>query len=187
MKFKHLLLLCLTLLAEVPALPQGKVTRPGSSTTRTPLKQKKPTTKPTSKPVNKPKNRNASFTDQLVVTSLNVGNTNWNGDVLTPYGGTLYASSLRMVQGKLEYTGLNEQVRKKIYVRVIDPDGNIEKMDNSPAGYTFVCEMPFYTGSNWVTTNSWGSADPGHFRRGNYVMEWWIDGKCIASKSFYVY
>lgn len=184
MKLRYIFLICMAMLVASPALPQGKITRSSATkTTKTPAKQKKPATKP----ANKQKPQNASFTDQLNVTSFKVGNTNWNGDVLTQHGGTLYASTLRLVQGKMEYNGLKEKVRKWIYVRVIDPNGNIERMDNSPAGFTFKCEMDFNPGSNWITTNSWGMGEPGHFRQGNYVLEWWIDGKCVASKSFYVY
>lgn len=182
MKLLKILSFLIALVVATPAMSQGIVTRQKNTPSKVTTKKTKTTKAKTPRST---KQTNPT-PDDFTITEIKFANADVNGNILSDYGKPLYANTLCYVLPKYVYHGVSAKNRKTLFIRIINPSGNIERAGFSPTGYTFKMEMDFYPGNNWFTTASWGTNTPGYFKSGTYTWELWIDGKCVNSTNFYV-
>lgn len=70
---------------------------------------------------------------------------------------------------------------EKLYIKIIDPNGNVSSGASSPQGYTTTADI----NSSW---GGWGSTSAGTvYKAGTYHIEFWYHGVCVGLKSVYIY
>ena len=70
---------------------------------------------------------------------------------------------------------------EKLYIKIIDPNGNVSSGSSSPQGYTTVVDI----NSSWT---GWGSASAGTaYKAGTYHIEFWYQGVCVGLKTLSIY
>lgn len=184
-----LILLTLAIAGVQGADAQKTITRrqnlPSQTTPASTSGGKKPVKKPT-KPTTTPVKTNAM--DYVTITRLQVGNTNYDGDVLTSYGGTLYADELKYATPKLTYTCSRSVSNVTLYTKIYRPDGTMMTGSSSPSGYTTSDEADFEKGnSQTLVLPGWGNNDGGSYQKGLYRWELWYKSKRLISSTFQVY
>lgn len=97
------------------------------------------------------------------------------------YEGTIYSGNTTYINPGMEAYNLSDQT-KTIGVKFFGPFG-LSTGDNSRDGFSYTDEIgPGHRG--WKELLGWGSATKGQWKPGSYRYEFWVDGKCIAQKSF---
>ena len=102
--------------------------------------------------------------------------------MIDAYGSTLYASSVQWLSWRINYEGLTTTVTKNCYVKIFDPDGQLETGSSSPSGYTFSSERTLSPGSGSFTFG-WGNKNATAYKPGTYRWELWYDGSKQYSAS----
>ena len=65
---------------------------------------------------------------------------------------------------------------EKLYIKIIDPNGNVSSGSSSPQGYTTVVDI----NSSWT---GWGNSTAGAvYKEGTYVIEFWYQNACVGRK-----
>ena len=129
---KTIFILLAVLVMGVPSADAQKtITRKPTSTTSgggtTGGGGKKPVKKPTT---TTPTKTNAM--DYVTITRLQIGNTNYDGDILTSYGGTLYADEMKYATPKLTYNCTKAASNVTLYTKIYRPDGTMMTGSSSP-------------------------------------------------------
>lgn len=178
-----LVLLTATIVGVQSAEAQKTITRRQDVSTSTSTSGgKKPAKKPTT---TTPAKTNAM--DYVTITRLQIGNTNYDGDILTSYGGTLYADEMRYATPKLTYNCTRAASNITLYTKIYRPDGTMMIGSSSPSGYTTSDDADFEKGtSNTLELPGWGSKDGGSYHKGTYRWELWYKNKKLISTSFYI-
>lgn len=126
--------------------------------------------------------------DYITITKLQIGNTDYEGEVLTSYGGTLYADELLYATPKLTYNCTRAASDITLYTKIWRPDGTMMTGSSSPSGYTTLDDADFTTGTNnTLTLPGWGNKNGGSYSKGIYRWELWYKNKRLISASFQVY
>ena len=113
-----------------------------------------------------------------------------NGNVIDDYGERLSADRIKYIMPRITYDGLGTETKSvTIKVKIINPDGSLNRGSSSPDGYTFLDEdKEISPGSgNLLFLSGWGNEDGGVYRAGTYRYEVWYEGKKLFSKEFKVY
>lgn len=134
--------------------------------------------------------RYSCISDQIpiLITNMELGNINSNGDVVTSYGSTIYSNNTMYLQLRITYTGINTGKDIRLYIKLYTPDGTLSTCSSSPYGYSFSSDLNVISGEKNITTlTSWGSATPGQWGSGSYRFEIWYDNVCLKAKSFTIY
>jgi len=138
--------------------------------------------------VKPPKKKPVNPMDYITITQLKVGNSNYDGDMLTSYGGTLYSNEMRYATPKITYNCTRAASDVTLYTKIYKPDGSLMTGSSSPSGYTTSDDADFVTGtSNTLELPGWGNNDHSNYPKGTYRWELWYKSKRIFSASFYVY
>ena len=129
-----------------------------------------------------------NYTSQIpiVITDIQIGNTDYNGNIQTNYGSTIYSSSTMYLKPKIKYYGMTAGT-KTIKVKMYKPDGTLSTGTNSPSGFSYKDELYFYTGHNEKIITGWGGTDKGHWKAGKYRFEFWYNNTCLGQKTFTIY
>ena len=182
-----LMLLTAVVIGAQSADAQKTITRKPTSTTTTGGTStsgggKKPVKKPTT---TTPTKTNAM--DYVTITGLKIGNTNYDGDILTSYGGTLYVDEMKYATPKLTYNCTKAANNVTLYTKIYRPNGTMMTGSSSPSGYTTSDDADFEKGTAMtLTLPGWGNNDGGSYVKGTYRWELWYKGKKLFSTSFYV-
>lgn len=65
---------------------------------------------------------------------------------------------------------------EKLYIKIIDPNGNVSSGSSSPQGYTTTVDI----NSSWI---GWGRSTAGAtYKAGTYVIEFWYLNACVGRK-----
>lgn len=134
--------------------------------------------------------RYSCISDQIpiLITNMELGNINSNGDVETSYGSTIYSSNTMHLQLRITYTGINTSKDIRLYIKLYTSDGTLSTCSSSPYGYSFSSDLYVASGEkNMTTLASWGSDTPGYWTSGSYRFEIWYDNICLKAKSFTIY
>ncbi|MDR0451103.1 MAG: hypothetical protein LBH26_07535 [Treponema sp.] len=120
----------------------------------------------------------------ISVTSISVGNTDYNRRWITRAGGRLNASEIRYLTPVISY---NSQISREVtlYVKIINPDGTVRRnSENSPQGYSYSTEGNVVIGNNrtWELSG-WGNSDQSTYSRGNHRVEVWYQGIRLGTAS----
>jgi|GEM_PF-4693579 len=117
------------------------------------------------------------------VSNIQFGNTDYDGNLLSDYGSTLYASDIRYLKPRIYYDGLcNTQQTVTFFYKIYKPNGELESSASSPAGYTSSFQRTVYPGKNqMMIASGWGNNNGGSYTTGTYRYELWHDGNLVYS------
>lgn len=122
----------------------------------------------------------------FVITSIEIGNTDYDGNVINNYGSKIYGYQTKYLKPKL-YVSVNTSGTYIIYHKLYKPDGTLSTGTNSPSGYSSSREVSLYSTTSYVYMYGWGSNTAGHWSAGQYRWEFWYSGEKIGEKSFTIY
>ena len=123
----------------------------------------------------------------LLITDLNMGVVNYNGDIIVEYGNTIYSSNTMYLSPKITYYGIRSEsivLKTKLFL----PNGSLSyNSEVSPSGFT--CKTDVYTseGKNDRSLTGWGANTKGNWGSGDYRIEIWYNSTCLYSKTFKIY
>jgi hypothetical protein len=101
-------------------------------------------------------------------------------------GELLKKSKIYYLCPRITYIG-NSFGKIKLYVKIIDPNGNLERnSSSSPKGFTYDCEVNYKSGKNYKRITGWGHSTDTIYISGWYQIEIWYDDICIGYKKFYI-
>ncbi|MDR1593790.1 MAG: serine/threonine protein kinase [Prevotellaceae bacterium] len=124
----------------------------------------------------------------VIISDIKVGVLNKDGNVIVSPGKTIYSSQARYVFPSITGVSLLVSSSKKIYCKLYDAYGRLERGDGSPNGYTWSSDL-FCSYGNFqdIKIGGWGNDTPGHYPSGQYRYELWYDDRCIGVKEFQIY
>lgn len=123
----------------------------------------------------------------IMIEKIEIGNTDYNGNIETDYGNAIYSSQTLYLSPKIYYTGLiSGSVNLK--VKWFKPDGTLSTGISSPTGFSQSNDYYFYSGSgNDKVLKGWGGTIKGHWQAGTYRIEIWYEDVCLKVKTFTIY
>lgn len=128
-----------------------------------------------------------SATYPIIITDIEIGNVDYDGDIQTNYGNTIYSYNTMYLQPRIKYTGLTSG-NKTIKVKWYNPDGTVKRGTSSPSGFSQSQTMYVYSGdNNTYTLSGWGNSYKGHWSKGTYRIEIWYENTCLKAKTFTIY
>lgn len=122
----------------------------------------------------------------IIITDIQIANTNSGGDIETDYGNSIYSSSTMYLKPKISYTGIKTGENIDLNVKFYTPSG-LSTGSNSPYGCSYSTSMYVYSGENTETLSGWGGSSRGHWSSGTYRFEIWYGSVCLKAKSFTIY
>lgn len=122
----------------------------------------------------------------IIISDIQIANTNTDGDIETDYGNTIYSSSTMYLKPKITYTGIKTGESIDLKVKFYTPSG-LSTGYSSPYGWSYSSSIYVYSGKNTESLSGWGGSSRGHWKSGKYRFEIWYGDVCLKSKSFTVY
>lgn len=126
----------------------------------------------------------------MIATKLEVANVDYNSNILTGYGSSIYSSSTMYLQPRITYSA-NESLTVTLYVKLFRISGDTYTLctgSSSPSGYSYKQDVTLSEGGqNTIALMGWGSSTKGHWNSGNYRFEVWYDDVCLAVEDFKIY
>lgn len=121
------------------------------------------------------------------ITSIEIGNTDYDGNIINDYGSTIYSSNTMYLQPKIYYNGVNAGSNITLKIKWYNPDGSLRTGDSSPNGYSFQMSMSVFSGVNSKVLLGWGNRTKGHWSKGVHRIEIWYNDICLKAKSITIY
>ena len=103
-----------------------------------------------------------------------------------PYDSKIYSSNSTFIYSKISVYSLIDGT-VDIFVKFFGPNG-MSTSSNSPDGYTFKSSVALK--KNQTVTASlkgWGGSTKGHWKSGEYRIEYWYKDVCVGKKYFTVF
>lgn len=123
----------------------------------------------------------------MIVTDVLIGNTDYNGNVVTEYGKKISESETMYLTPKVKYFGIKSGVQT-LRVRWIKPDGSISKGNVSLGNFSQISGYNLSSGKNdEICLSGWGGTNKGHWIAGQYFIEIWYDDIRLIRKPFTIY
>lgn len=119
------------------------------------------------------------------INSVEVANTDQNGNVTTDYGKRIHSSSTQYIMPKL-YISTYKPGSYDIYVKFYTPTG-MSTGNDSPAGYSYKSSLNLTSSGISYTLSGWGGSTPGHWKAGNYRIEFYYSDKLLYTEYFTIY
>ena len=124
-------------------------------------------------------------TAPFTITSIEIGNIDYNGNVINDYGTTIYSWQTKYLAPKL-YISVNVPGTYTIYTKLYF-DGYLSQGTSSPKGYTNKREIKVTKSTSYVLSTGWGKDTAGNWHAGNYRWEFYLFDEKIGEKSFRIY
>lgn len=118
----------------------------------------------------------------LVINNIEFGSSYKNGTIKSDFGSTLYAREIPYLHLRISYRCSSAAT---VYVKIIDPQGNLKTGTSSPSGYTTKYTFSPQTSGTYVS--GWGNENLDVYNPGNHTVELWLDGRKIYSKQVHLY
>lgn len=122
----------------------------------------------------------------IIITDVQIANTNSNDEIETDYGNTIYSSNTMYLKPKISYTGIRTGENIDLNVKLYTPSG-MSTGSSSPHGYSYSTSIYVYSGENTATLSGWGGALRGYWSSGTYRFEIWYNNVCLRARSFTIY
>ena len=123
----------------------------------------------------------------FMVTKCDVAVVDYNGNIITDFGATIYDYKTKYLKPRITVTPMGGDSKYTVYVRLYK-DGVLQTGSSSPAGYTFSDEITISgTNSQTFQLTGWGSNTSGFWKMGKYRYEVWYGEYCVGSKDFTIY
>jgi hypothetical protein len=121
----------------------------------------------------------------LSITDVRVRNEDKEGNGLSEYKISFDYNETRWISYYVRLVNnTDEQLRGKLGIRYIQPDGKLKQNSKSPPNYTF--EQDIDIQNSLEMTGGWGKATGGTFEPGRHRVEFWWAGKRIHQLTFAV-
>lgn len=126
----------------------------------------------------------------FTISSIDIANVNYSGDIITSYGNTIYGSQTMYLKPRIKYScntsGTYEIIVKFYYKQ--NGEYKLSTGSTSPSGCSYSAKMYFNSGSGkTMEFSGWGGTDKGHWKANDYLVEFWYNGSRLAYKYFTVY
>lgn len=118
------------------------------------------------------------------INAIEIANTDRRGEIITPYGSQIYSGNTQYLKARI---GVNVKQAGSYTVQVkFYASGQLveDSSGESPAGYSYVWDIPMSFGSGRYELIGWGGAKPGYWKAGSYRFEFYYKNKKIGEKSF---
>lgn len=123
----------------------------------------------------------------LIITDVQIGNTDYDGNVQTPYGNSISENDTMYLKPKVKYFGIKSGVQT-LRIRWIKPDGSISKGNSSVGDFSQISGYKITSGQrDEICLSGWGGTNKGHWKAGQYFIEIWHDDIRLIRKSFTIY
>ena len=115
----------------------------------------------------------------FVITKLELGNTDDNRNPVDMFGDAYASADLMYLTPRITYNSTRDE-SVFLGVKVIRPDGTQSGSEDNEYTYTQSIEAKAGTGNQLIMLG-WGTAAGGSFEPGDYTVEIWSKGQCLAS------
>lgn len=130
---------------------------------------------------------NQTASAPFTVSSVSIANANQNSNIITSYEKKIYSYNTQYIQPKL-YIDTKQSGTYDIFVKFYTPNGlSTASNGSSPTGYSYKTSVSLSTGFSSKELIGWGGNDSGHWKAGDYRIEFYYNGKMIAQKTFTIY
>lgn len=123
----------------------------------------------------------------LNITDIEIGNTDYNGNIINNYGSTIYSGNTLYLQPKIYYNGINAGATITLKIKWYDPSGTLSTGTSSSNGFSQQQALYVLDGANTYILQGWGSNNKGNWGKGIYRIEIWYGDMCLKSKTFNIY
>lgn len=138
------------------------------------------TPKAKDEPVKEPLN---VVSNKLTVLAAVFADTDYDRNILTGYGQQLY-SDMQYLTGKVSYRKqFATQETVTLQVKIIRPNGTIDRGNTSPAEYSFEQKVTISEKEGVFEMLGWGSTSRKSYPPGTYHYEIWMDGTKLYSQA----
>ena len=121
--------------------------------------------------------------NKLTVLSAVFADTDYDRNIITGYGQQLY-SDMQYLTGKVSYRKQSAtQETVTLQVKIIRPNGTVNRGDTSPTGYSFEQKVTLSEKEGAFETLGWGSTSKKSYPPGTYHYEIWMDGTKLYSRA----
>ena len=120
-------------------------------------------------------------TKPFIIRSVEFANTDYDGNVLTGFGKQLY-TDVQYLKPRIAYkkqAPASESLTFK--VKILRPDGTLERGTSSPAGYTFEHTVNVWGQSGTCELTGWGNREGNAYQAGRYHYEIWHEEEMLYS------
>lgn len=115
---------------------------------------------------------------------LEFGNAADISDKNIAWGSQLISGNMRYLAARLVYAGPENREKKNLRIRIYRPDGTLERIPQSPEGYTWESKATISSGNpNYELLPLWGSPDRSNFPPGVYKYEVYDDNKLLLTRN----
>lgn len=125
----------------------------------------------------------------LIINRIEIGNTDYDGNIITDYGNTIYSSQTMYLKPRIFGIGLaSGEINLK--VRIVNPENRISTSSGTSSDFSvFSYTYSYYVmkGDDSGTLSGWGGTDRGHWKSGSYRIEIWYEDVCLKAKTFRIY
>ncbi len=123
----------------------------------------------------------------FTIKSTSIANTDYNGNIITSYGTKIYSYKTQYLKPKI-YVNLKRAGTYDIYVKFYTPSGlSTATSGGSPEGYSYRTSVTMTTGVDSYELSGWGGSDSGHWKSGEYRLEFYYEGEMIGQRAFTIY
>ena len=125
-------------------------------------------------------------TAYMYIKDCKFGNVDKDYKKINDFGSTLYSRNMRYLAAKIFYDGLGDVTASRdFYIKIIHPNGTLDRGATSPQGYTTNSTHTIYTDNdNSFELSGWGNSTESLYESGHYTYEIWYNKKKIYSTSF---
>lgn len=123
----------------------------------------------------------------IIITDIKIGNVDYDSNVETDYGNTIYSRYTMYLKPQITYTGINPWQSINLKVKWYTPNGSLSRGDSSPSGFSQSEDLYVWSGSNTTTLRGWGNRSKGHWSSGTYRIEIWYEDVCLRAENFTIY
>jgi hypothetical protein len=113
------------------------------------------------------------------INSVQFANFSYENKIINDYGSVLVSSQMRFLEPKLSYTNLSEKSQKiKLYYKIIQPNGELKRIDKAPAGFTNFDEVSIdgiFGKSSTLNLTGIGRRESSTYTKGTYTYEIWYE------------
>lgn len=121
-------------------------------------------------------------TTPFEISAVFVANVTQSGDIISDYGKSIYSNSTQYIKPRI-YIDTKKEGEFEIFVKFFSPDG-LSSSSSSPDGYSYKQTVTLSKNTPYYTISGWGSSTSGHWKAGEYRMEFYYKGKLIFTKKF---
>lgn len=117
----------------------------------------------------------------FIIRSVEFANTDYDGNILTGFGKQLY-TDVQYLKPRISYKKQNSASERLTFkVKILRPDGTLERSSSSPAGYTFEHTVNVWGGNGMCELTGWGNREGSAYQAGRYHYEIWHEEEMLYS------